>query len=96
MAKSKKKGERIEAIIRIAIFLISGFILLTWRTFIYLLVVFNLFHTLILGKRLKMLAEMGEIWNTQMYIFQRYIIFESNRRPFPFRKLERKISKFEK
>ena len=46
------------------------------------------------GKRLRDVAELSEIWNTQWYIFQRYIIFVSNQRPFPFGKLEKNISKF--
>ncbi len=68
---------------------------MAWRYFIYVLVLVNLIYTLFAGKRLKDLAELGEIWNTQWYIFQRYIIFISNRRPFPFGKLEKTMSKYE-
>ena len=92
----KKSEERKEALMRIFVWIITGIILLAWRTFIYVLVLINLIYTLIFGKRLKDLAELGEMWNTQWYIFQRYILFVSNRRPFPFGKLERKISEYEK
>lgn len=91
----KKSEERKEALMRIFVWIISGIILTAWRFFIYLLVLVNLTYTVFMGKRLKDLAEMGEIWNTQWYIFQRYILFVSNRRPFPFEKLERKMSKYE-
>ena len=90
----KKEDERKEALMRIFVFIVSGIILAAWRYFIYVLVLVNLIYTLFVGKRLKDLAEMAEIWNTQWYIFQRYIIFVSNRRPFPFGKLEKKIRLF--
>ncbi len=92
--KRKERSERIEALIRIAVFVVSGFILLIWRTFTYTITLINLIYTLMVGKRLRDVAELSEIWNTQWYIFQRYIIFVSNQRPFPFGKLEKNISKF--
>jgi len=92
---SKKRNERKEALMRIFVFFVSGIILLAWRYFIYVLVLVNLIYTIFSGKRLKDLAELGEFWNTQWYIFQRYIIFVSNRRPFPFGKLEKRMSKYE-
>ena len=91
----KKQEERKEALIRIFVLIISGIILAAWRSFIYVLVIVNLVYTLVAGKRLKELAELSEVWNTQLYIFQRYIIFVSNRRPFPFGKLEKRMSKYE-
>lgn len=91
----KKHEERKEALMRIFVWIISGIILMAWRYFIYVLVIVNLIYTLISGKRLRDLAEMGEVWNTQWYIFQRYILFVSNRRPFPFGKLEKRMSKYE-
>ncbi len=86
--------ERTEALMRIVVGIVSGIILGVWQYFIVALFVVNFIYTLFSGKRLKELAEMSEVWNTQWYIFQRYIIFESNRRPFPFTKLERSMSKF--
>ena len=93
--KRKKRSERLEALMRIIVMIISGFVLLVWRTFTYLLVLINLIYTLFAGKRLKDLAVLSEIWNTQWYIYQRYIIFISNQRPFPFGKLEKNMSKFD-
>ena len=46
-------------------------------------------------KRLKELSEMSEVWNTQRYTFLRYIILVSNKRPFPFTRLEKSLSKYE-
>ena len=92
----KKKKERLETLMRIVVLIVSGIVLAAWR---YLIIVFwliNFFYSVFSGKRLKELADLSEIWNTQSYIFQRYIIFESNERPFPFRKLTPSFSKFEK
>lgn len=89
-------GERKEVWMRIIVGIVSGIILGVWRYFIIVLAVVNWFYTLFTGKRFKELAEMSEIWNTQFYIFQRYLIFVTNERPFPFRKLTKSISKFDK
>ncbi|MBS3071070.1 DUF4389 domain-containing protein [Candidatus Pacearchaeota archaeon] len=88
-------GERIEALMRIIVTIVSGIILSVWKWFVTVLIVINFFFTLFAGRRLKEVAELSEIWNTQWYIFQRYIIFVSNKRPFPFRKLEKSMSKYE-
>lgn len=90
------KKERREALLRIPIGLVSGIILYIWRYLVIVLTIVNFFYTLIKSKRLKEIAEMSEIWNTQWYVFQRYIIFESNTRPFPFTKLHKNITKFER
>ncbi len=88
--------ERLETLMRIVVLIISGIVLAVWRYFIFVLVFVNFFYTLFAGKRLKQLAELSEIWNTQFYTFQRYMVFLTNKRPFPFKSLERSISKFEK
>ena len=88
--------ERKEAWMRIVVGIVSGIILGAWKYFIALLTVINFFYTLFKKRRMKELAEMSEIWNTQNYIFQRYLIFESNLRPFPFTKLKKSISRFGK
>lgn len=85
--------ERLEVLVRIVVFIISGIILFVWRYFIILLVLINFFYTLIFGKRAIELADMSEIWNTQLYVYRRYLIFVSNKRPFPFAKLTKNISK---
>ena len=89
-------GERLEVLMRIIVSIVSGIILTIWRVFIVILAVINLVYTLIMGKRLKELARLCEIWNTQLYIFVRYLIFVTNERPFPFNSLTKNISKFKK
>ncbi|MCX6749485.1 MAG: DUF4389 domain-containing protein, partial [Candidatus Pacearchaeota archaeon] len=67
-----------------------------WRYFVIVLAIINFLYAIFKAKRMKNLAEMSEIWNTQYYVFQRYIIFESNFRPFPFTKLQKSMSKFQR
>jgi len=90
------KKERKEALMRIPVLIVSGIVLAVWAYFIFVLGIINFFYTIFKAKRMKNLAEMGEIWITQKYIFQRYMIFESNFRPFPFTKLQKNMSKFQK
>jgi len=80
--------------IRIVVGLISGIVLCVWRYLIFVFAVINWIYTLFAGKRLKELAEMSEVWNTQLYIFLEYMTFVTNSRPFPFTKLEKSLSKF--
>ena len=89
-------GERLEALMRIIVAIVSGIILCVWRYFVYFIALINFVYTIFAGKRMKELAEMGELWNSQLYVFQRYMIFESNKRPFPFGDLKGRMSKFEK
>ena len=79
---------------RIIVAVISGIVLSVWRYFIFILAIINWFYTLFAGKRLKDLAEMSEIWNTQKYTYLRYLTFVTNERPFPFKSLTKNISKF--
>ncbi|HKZ33946.1 MAG TPA: DUF4389 domain-containing protein [Candidatus Nanoarchaeia archaeon] len=96
MKRNKKGAERKEALMRILILIVSGTILTVWRIFIYLIIFMQLVYVLITGRRMRNLAVWGETWNTQWYIFQKYIIFLDNRRPFPFGKLEKNMDEFEK
>jgi len=89
-------SERKEAWMRIIVLVITGIILGVWRWLIGIFVLINFIYTIFAGKRLKELAEMSEVWNSQWYTFQRYIIFLSNKRPFPFTSLEKSMSKFER
>ena len=88
-------GERSEVFMRIVVGIVSGIILGVWRYFIIVLFIVNWVYTLFAGKRLKELAELSEVWNSQWYVFQRYLIFVTNKRPFPFSKLEKNMSKFD-
>lgn len=88
--------ERVETLMRIVVCVVTGIILAVWSFLIRLFMIINFVWTLIVGKRIKELATLSEIWNTQAYIFIRYMIFVTNERPFPFTPLTKSISKFKK
>jgi hypothetical protein len=88
--------ERTEVWMRIVVAIVSGIVLDVWGYFIFILALINWFYTLFAGKRLRELAEMSEIWNTQKYVYNRYLTFVTNERPFPFKSLTKNISKFKK
>jgi hypothetical protein len=85
--------ERIEALLRIPIALVSGIIWGLWSYLIVILVIINWFMTLFTGERNKSLALFCEYFNTETYKLSRYLTFMSNVRPFPFTSIEW-ISKF--
>ena len=87
-------GERLEALMRIVVLIVTGIILAVWKILIDLFFIINFIWTLISGKRIVELATLSEIWNTQNYIFRRYVVFLSNIRPFPFEPLTKSFSKF--
>ena len=89
-------GERKEILIRIFIAIVSGIILGVWRWFILVIGIVNWIYTLFVGKRIKQISELSEIWNTQIYVFLRYMTLVTNERPFPFRNLTKSMSKFKK
>lgn len=89
-------GERIEILLRIPIAIVSGIILGLWRYFIFIIGLANWIYTLFAGQRIKQLAELSEVWNTQVYVFMRYMTLVTNDRPFPFSNLAKSISKFKK
>ena len=89
-------GERSEIFMRIVVLVVTGIILAVWKWLIVIFFVINWVYVLFVGKRLRELAELSEVWNSQWYIFQRYLIFVTNKRPFPFTKLEKNMSKFGK
>ena len=89
-------GERLEILMRIVVAIVTGIILSVWKWFIFLLGVINWIFTLFAGRRLKDLANLCEVWNTQFYVFLRYITLVTNERPFPFRSLTKNISNFSK
>jgi hypothetical protein len=91
----KQEKERGEALMRIVVGVVSGIILYVWAYVIILFFIINLIYTIIKGKRMKELAEMSEIFNTQAYTFYRYMTFGTNKKPFPFEPLEKEMNKFE-
>lgn len=88
--------ERIEALMRIVVLIITGIILSFWKVLIQILAVVHWFIAMITGERNKDIAEFCEIWNTQVYVFLRYVTFVSNTRPFPFGALKKNMSGFSK
>ncbi|MBL7059091.1 DUF4389 domain-containing protein [Candidatus Pacearchaeota archaeon] len=95
MANKKMSGRK-EAWMRIFVGIISGIVLSVWKVFIQVLAVINWIYAIFTGKRLKDLANLCEIWNTQTYVFLRYMTFVTNERPFPFESLTENFSKFKK
>ncbi len=93
---AKKKSERKEAWMRIIVLIVSGIVIGVWKVFVQILAIINFVYAIFSGKRMKSWAEMGEICNTQNYIFFRYMMFESNFRPFPFTKLQKSMGKYQK
>ena len=88
-----KVGERVEALLRIIVAIVSGIILGVWRYLIFVLAIVNWFVVIFSGKRDKGLADFCEYWNSEFYRYIRYLTFETNERPFPFSSLK-KIGKF--
>jgi len=76
--------ERLEALFRIVVGVISGIILSLWMFIVRVVTIIHWFYILFSGKRSKELAEFCNLWNTQAYRFIRYMTFTTNERPFPF------------
>jgi len=89
-------NERKEAWMRILVCIVSGIILGLWKGLIQILAIVHWFIVIFTKKRKRGIAKFSEIWNTQTYIFLRYMTFVSNYRPFPFNSIEKSISKFER
>jgi len=91
----KEINERNEVLMRVIIAIVSGIVLSVWKGFVQIITLVNWIYTLIKNKRNKEIAMLSEIWNTQFYIYLKYLTMVSNQRPFPFEKLTKKISEFE-
>ncbi len=90
-----KTSNRKEAWMRILVAIVSGIILCAWSVLIRVFLIINWLAGVFANKRIESLAELSEVWNTQVYDFARYINFVSNKRPFPFGELRKSISRFE-
>jgi hypothetical protein len=90
----KKVSERWEAWMRIIVGIITGIILGLWKVVVQILGFIHWIIVVITGKRNKAIADFSELWNTQMYIYLRYMTFVQNERPFPFGELSKEMSKF--
>ncbi|MFC1754354.1 DUF4389 domain-containing protein [Thermoproteota archaeon] len=89
-------SERIEALMRIVVGVVTGIILGLWKALVQIVAIINWIMTLITGDRNKGLAEFCELWNTQIYVFLKYMTFVTNERPFPFNPLQKEMSEFER
>jgi len=87
-------GERTETLMRVLVAVLTGILLGIWKIIVDIFFVINFFWTLIVGKRIEEFATFSEKWNTQMYVFRRYLLFASNERPWPFNPLKKSMSKF--
>lgn len=94
-SKPRKFSQRKETLMRIIVGIVTGIILVIWRYLIGVFTIINFVYSLFTAKRLRELAELSEIWNTQWYLFQKYMTFVTNVRPFPFTPLAKSISKYE-
>ena len=79
--------ERKEALLRIPIGIIAWIIVELWGLLAVVLVVFNFFYTLIVGKRNKDVSKFVNHYVLYLYQTVRYIGFTTNKRPFPFEAL---------
>jgi len=86
--------ERTEALMRIVVAIVSGVVLYVWGYLIGIFILINFIWTLISRKRIKDVAVLCEVWNTQQYAYFRYLGFVTNERPFPFKKLKKSMTKF--
>ncbi len=90
------KHERKEALMRIIVAIVTGIILGVWKALIQILIIVNWLIAIFRAKRNKRIAEFCEIWNTQFYVFLKYMTFVTNKRPFPFSRLTPNMTKFRK
>ena len=87
-------NQRIEALMRIPVGVVGGVMLYVWMYLIGVFIVINFVWTAVSGKRIRDVAELCEVWNTQKYIFVKYMTFLTNERPFPFSRLAKNMSSY--
>ena len=85
----KLKASRGEGWMRIPVGIVSGVIIYIWAYLICLFFVINFLYRVITGKTLGELANMSEVWNIQNYQLMRYMVFQTEDRPFPFTDLKK-------
>ncbi len=93
---ASKINERLEAVFRIPIAIISGVIIGLWKMLIEFVVIAHWFVVVISGKRNTNLAGFANRWITEYYVFVRYLTFATNERPFPFTPLHKYIAPVKK
>lgn len=89
-------SERTEAFFRIVVAIVSGIILWVWGYVVGVFAFVNFVIVLITGKRNRDLAELSEVWITQVYATAHYLSFMTNERPFPFAALAKNMQPYRK
>ena len=86
-------NQRKEGLIRILVAIASGIIFYVWGWLILVLTVINLIFVLISGKKIKEFEGFCEEFSKEINTFIRYLIFTTDERPFPFKKIFKKVNK---
>ena len=85
--------ERKEGLLRILIAIVSGMIFYFWGWLIFILTIINLIYVFISKMKIKEFEIFCEEFSKELNMFIRYITFISNERPFPFKRVLRKINR---
>ena len=85
-------SERIEALMRIVVGVVSGIILSIWKLLIQVVIIVHFIYALFSGKRHKKLANFSNYCNVQVYKYLRYMTFTTNHKPFPFSEIEKELT----
>jgi hypothetical protein len=88
-------SERTEAWMRIVVGIISGIIIGLWGSLSKFLGFIHWVYVVFAGKRIKAIADFCNLWNTQVYRFVRYMMFSTNKRPFPFSGLGENMDEYD-
>lgn len=86
-------NQRKEGLIRILIVIVSGIIFYVWGWLILVLTIINLIFVLIFGKKIKEFEGFCEEFSKELNLFVRYLTFTTDERPFPFKKIFKKVNK---
>lgn len=76
--------ERTECLMRIIVGIVTGIILYVWGWFTLILFVVNWFYCIFTNEKLKEVVRLCGVYTAQFYSFLQYMIFATNKRPFPF------------
>ncbi|MBT3304697.1 DUF4389 domain-containing protein [Candidatus Woesearchaeota archaeon] len=82
------KKERLEALMRILVCIVSGIIFGVWMILVRVLVIVQWIVVIITGKKINDIAKFCDIWNRNFFVMIRYLTFVKDKRPFPFGKLK--------
>jgi len=76
-------SERIEALLRIPLAILYGAIVGVWGLIVGIATIFHWFHTIILGRRHRGIAEFVNRYVAYLYTVYRYLWSTTNKRPWP-------------